>query len=69
MIRVSECKYFIASVYRSFVLIEETGAYFGEPENKSLGTEFQLEEGKYTFLEWPPLNHFYIASMRGLFVR
>ncbi len=70
MIRVSSCKYFVAALYKSSVCIQKTEAFLNVYGiTKSVKKEFSLFDGRrYTYLEWPPLNNYYIESIKDLFI-
>jgi len=72
MIRASARKYFVAIVYRSKIHIEKP-ALFLNPKTKTFSlkiiapssmttAKFQLKEGRYTLLEWPPLTQAFLEE-------
>jgi len=61
MIRVSDCRYLLALVFASSVVIMRPGTFL-DPLflSKDREVEFNLKEGKYIYLEWPVINDIYL---------
>jgi len=60
MLRISNCKYLIATLYDSSVLIHKIETFIDDLEKlgnaREPEAEFSLSEGKYSYLEWSPLT-------------